>query len=153
MPWGYNGTVKTITPSLTIDNWTLDAVLNGIGRLKEVSWGGEAVTSTAMQTRVARSNGEVGAQNLGDVAKLEGENVPANKLDFNDNVGYATTHPTLEAADLISESWNAHGGLLRWLADPEEEIWLFTGMALDLISCRNSVGVAASSYSVKWLEI
>lgn len=151
MPWGYSGGVLSITPSTTDDNWTLDAVSAGIGKLKEVHWGGQATTSTAMATRVARSNGEVGAQTAGNVAKLEGQGVPTNDIDF--VTTYATTQPTLEAGDLFAESWNAHGGVIRWNADFEEEIWLITGQTLDLISCRNSVGTGTSSYSGKWTEI
>ena len=151
MPWGYSGSVRSITPSTTDDNYTLDAVSAGIGRLKEIHFGGEATTSTAMHTRVARANAEAGGQNLGNVAKMEGQGVPSNDIDF--NLTYDTTQPTLNAADIYTESWNCHGGVFRWLADPEEEIWLITGQTLDLISCRNSVGVGTSSYSGKWLEI
>lgn len=151
MPWGYGAKVRSITPSLTDDNFTLDVVSAGLAKLKEISWGGEATTSTAMATRVARSNGEAGAQTNGNVANLEGQGVPANDADL--VTTYATTQPTLNAADLYSESWNGHGGVVRWLADPEEEIWLITGQTLDLISCRNSVGVAVSSYGCMWLEV
>ena len=149
--WNYSGSVRSITPSLSDDNWTLDAVSAGIAKLKEVHWGGQATTSTAMHTRVARGNGEAGSGTGGNVAKLEGEGVPANDVDF--NTTYATTQPTLDAADIYTESWNAHGGVIRWIADPDEEIWLITGQTFDLISCRNSVGTATSSYSVKWGEI
>lgn len=151
MPWDYSGVVRSLTPSTTDDNWALDAVSAGIGKLKEVSWGGQSTTSTAMETRVARSNGEAGAQTLGNVANLGGQGNPANDLDF--VLTYATTQPALEAADLYAESWNSHGGVVRWLADPDEEIWVITGQTLDEISCRNSVGVGVSSYGCKWSEI
>lgn len=151
MPWGYSGSVISITPSTTDDNWTLDAVSAGIGKLKEVTAGGQATTSTAMQTRVARANGEAGGQTAGNVANLEGQGVPSNDIDL--VTTYATTQPTLAAGDLVSEGWNAHGGIFRWLADPEEEIWLITGQTLDLISCRNSAGVGTSTYTCKWTEI
>ena len=151
MPWAFSGSVLSITPSTTDDNWTLDAVSAGIGKLKEVHWGGQATTSTAMATRVARANGEAGAQTAGNVANLEGEGNPANVLDF--VTTYATTQPSLNAADIYGESWNDHGGVVRWLADPEEEVWVISGQTLDLISCRNSVGTGVSSYSGKWTEI
>lgn len=151
MPWGFSGSVIGITPSTTDDNWALDAVSAGIGKLKEVHFGGEATTSTAMRTRVSRANGEAGGQTGGNVANLEGEGNPANVLDF--VTTYATTQPTLNAADLYAESWNDHGGVIRWLADPEEEIWLISGQTLDLISCRNAAGTGTSSYSAKWTEI
>lgn len=151
MPWGYSGGVTSITPSTSDDNWTLDAVSAGLGKVKEVNFGGEATSSTAMATRVARANGEAGGQTTGNVQNLEGQGVPSNDVDF--VTTYATTQPTLASGNLFSLSWNCHGGAVRWLADPEEEIWVITGQTLDLISCRNSTGTGTSSYDTKWLEI
>jgi hypothetical protein len=151
MPWSYSGGVRSITPSTSDDNWTLDAVSAGIGKVKEFSWGGQATSSTAMQTRVSRANSEAGSLTTGNVANLEGQGVPTNDVDF--VTTYGTTQPTLNAADIFSLSWNDHGGVVRWVADPEEEVWLITGQTLDLISCRNAVGTASSSYGVVWSEI
>ena len=151
MPWMYSTGVRSITASNTDDNIALDAVSAGIGKVKEIHWGGEATTSTAMHTRLSRANGEAGAQTNGNVAKIEGEGVPTNDIDS--VTTYATTQPALNAADIYTESWNAHGGVIRWLADPEEEVWLITGQVLDILSCRNSVGTATSSYEIKWAEI
>lgn len=151
MPREYSGYVESITPSTIDDNWTLDAVDAGVGKLLEASWGGEAVSSTAMRTRIARSNGESGAQTTGNVMELSGENTPANNINFVET--YATTQPTLNNASLFALSWNAHGGVVRWVADPREEIWLITGQTLDLISCRNAVGTGVSTYGTIWSEI
>lgn len=148
--WTYSGNTGAITPSTSDDNWTLDAVSAGIGKIKEFYWGGGATTSTAMHTRVARANGEAGSQTTGNVSEYGGADQPANKVDF--VTTYGTTQPSLNAADIFSMSWNAHGGVVRWLADPDEEIWVQTGQTLDLISCRNSAGTATSSYGVIWSE-
>ena len=153
MGWKYTGTVESITPDLGDDNWTLDAVSAGIAKLKEVFWGGESVASTAMRTRVARSNGEVGVLTAGNVAEHQGEQEGSNRVDFVTQNGYATTQPALNAASLFALSWNSHGGLVRWVIDPEDDIWLITGQTFDLISCRNAVGVGTSSYGVIWEEI
>ena len=150
MAWSYSGNTGSITPSTSDDNWTLDAVDAGIGKVKEVYWGGEATTSTAMRTRISRANAEAGSQTNGNVSEFGGADQPANKVDF--VTTYGTTQPTLASADLFAISWNAHGGVVRWLADPDEEIWLITGQTLDLISCRNSTGTATSSYGVIWQE-
>ena len=150
MSWGYSGSVKSITPSLTEDNWTLDASVSGIGRLKEVSWSGESISSVAMQTRVARGNAEVTEVTAVTAFKHSGADTPANKILL---ISEYTTEPTLDAGDIVAESWNSHGGLFRWTSDPEDEVWLITGMTLDLISCRNTVGVGVSTYSVSWNEI
>tara|TARA_R110000824_G_scaffold11293_6_gene49358 strand:- start:5155 stop:5610 length:456 start_codon:yes stop_codon:yes gene_type:complete len=149
--WTYSGNTGSITPATDADNWTLDAVSAGIGKVKEFYWGGEATTSTAMHTKVARSSG--GSTLSVEVAGTEfgGQDQPANKLDFITDYG---TEPTLNASGTIfAISWNAHGGVVRWLADPDEEIWLVTGQTLNQMSCRNSVGTATSSYGVIWQEV
>ena len=151
MGWTFSGSVRSITPSTSDDNWTLDAVSHGIGKLLEFWWGGETTTSTAMATRVARSSGEAGGQTAIDVTNDQGATEPTNLIDLVST--YATTQPTLNAADIVGISWNAHGGLVRWVAGQQDDIMLVTGQALDLISCRNSVGVGVSSYGVRWEEL
>lgn len=150
MPWGYKGHAESITPSLTVDNWALDAVDAGIGEIHEVHWGGEVVSSTAMMTRVARSDSQVGGQTNVAVAKVDGADAPANQIDF--VTAYATTQPTLETGSLLAIGWNAHGGMFRWVADHREEWFLATGETLDIISCRNAVGTGSSTYGVGWTE-
>ena len=142
----YSGAVRSITPSTSDDNWTLDAASGESGKVQEVSFGGEATTSTAMHTRTARSGSESGAGTAGNVAKLH-PNAATNLIAF--NTTYATTQPTLDAGDLFTMSWNAHGGVIRWLAAPGEE---FVLIGAALISNRNSVGTATSSYGVIWEE-
>ena len=143
----YSGTVLGLTPSLTDDNWALDAAAAEMGSILEVHWGGEVTTSTLMRTRVARSSGQAGAATLGNVAKINSRSA-ANLLDF--ALTYATTQPALDAGDLFAESWNAHGGVVRWLAAPGEE-FIIIGAAV--VSCRNAVGTALSSYGVIWDEV
>ena len=48
----------SVSPSITNDNWTLDAGFGKSGKVLEVTWGGELTTSTAMATRIARSSGQ-----------------------------------------------------------------------------------------------
>lgn len=145
----YNGDVLGITPSNTDDNWILSAGASEIAWCKEANWGGEAVTTTAMRTRVARASGQAGALTVGNVAKgnpFGGTNV----ISF--GTTFATTQPTLDAGDLFAQSWNAHGGVVRQLLDPEEE-WILIGAATEtLIVCRNALGTGVSSYGVAWRE-
>src|SRR5687768_2440771 len=108
----YSGVARSITPATTDDNWFITAGAGEVGAVLEVHWGGEATTSTAMATRVARSSGQAGAATAGSVAKLAPNN-PTNLLTF--GTTFATTQPTLDAGDLFAESWNAHGGVVRWL--------------------------------------
>lgn len=142
----YAGVVRSITPSLTDDNWTLNAAANEFAKVMEVHWGGEVTTSTAMCTRVAYSSGSAGAETTGNVAELN-EYGPANLVSF--VLTFATTQPTLDAGDLFAESWNAHGGVVRWLAAPGEE---FVLIGANSISCRNSVGTGTSTYGTIWEE-
>lgn len=145
----YSGVVRSITPNLSDDNWTLSAGADEFARVMEVHWGGEATTSTAMHTRVARSSGAAGAGTAGNVAKL-GPNAPTATVDF--FTTYATTQPTLDAGDLFAESWNAHGGVVRWLAAPGEEFILIGSSTAKTISCRNAVGTGVSTYGTIWEE-
>ena len=149
----YSGAQRSITPNTGDDNWSLDAVSAGVGKLLEVSWGGEATSSTAMATRVARSNGESGAITSGNPSEHGPANQPANQIDFVAANGYAATQPTLNSADLLALSWNCHGGIVRWVFHIVYEIWLVTGESLDIISCRNTVGTGTSTYGCAWSEI
>ena len=150
MPWSYTGTVEGITPATNDDNWTLDFVSAGVGMVKEIYWGGETTSSTAMRTRVARSNGEAGAQTGGNTAKPDGANTPSAQIDF--VTTYASTQPTLEAGSLFAMGWNAHGGMIRWQKNMRDGFFMITGETLDLISCRNGTGTGQSTYGVEWEE-
>ncbi|MBW3538760.1 MAG: hypothetical protein KY476_00670 [Planctomycetes bacterium] len=143
---GFPATRASITPVLTDDNFTLVAGSSESAQVKEVHFGGEATTSTAMHTRVARSTGGNTAT-TGTPGKLHPHS-GANAIDF--ATGW-TTQPTIDAAPttLFGESWNAHGGVVRWLADIGEE---FVLIGAGNISCRNSVGTGTSSYGVVWEE-
>lgn len=145
----YSGVVRSMTPALNDDNWTLTAGAGKSGKIIEVHWGGEVETTTKMHTRVARSSGQAGAATNGNVAKIH-PNSPNNGLNF--VLTFATTQPTLDAGDLFAESWNAHGGVVRWLASPGEEFVLIGAASELCISCRNSVGTAISSYGTIWSE-
>lgn len=145
----YSGVVRSITPSTSDDNWFLTAGANESGKVLEVHWGGEATTSTAMHTRVARASGQAGSATTGNVAKLH-PNSPTNLLTF--GTTFATTQPTLDAGDLFAESWNAHGGVVRWLAAPGEEFVIIGAATETVISCRNTVGTATSTYGTIWEE-
>lgn len=145
----YSFAVKSITPATTDDNWGLTAGTGKSGKVIEVHWGGETTTSTAMCTRVARSSGQTGATTAVTVAKTHPNSPTAG---FVVESTFATTQPTLDAGDLFAESWNAHGGVVRWLAAPGEEFVLIGAATETVISCRNSVGTATSTYGALFEE-
>lgn len=140
----YSGTVRSITPNTSNDNWTLVAGASESGKVIEVYFGGEATTTTAMCTRVARSSSGTTPSN-GNVAKIHPNHV-TNVIDY---VASWSSYPTVDAGNLFCTSWNAHGGVIRWLAAPGEE---FVIIASGQVSCRNSVGTGTSTYGVVWEE-
>ena len=151
----YAGSVLGLTPSTTDDNWTLSAdATTKSGKIIEFSWGGEVTTSTLMRTRVTRAAQQVtfGGGTAGNVTKLH-PRAATNVIDF--VTTFDTTQPVLAAGDLFATSWNAHGGIVRWLSQPGEEFVMIgtAAAAIDnTISCRNSVGTALSSYACIWEE-
>lgn len=146
----YSGVVRSITPATNDDNWTLRAGANKSLRVLAVHWGGEKTSSEGMMTRVARSSGQSGTATAGSVEKAH-PNSPANGCGFATQFG--TTQPSLEAGDLIAESWNAHGGIFYWHAGAPDEEFVLIGAATELcISCRNTAGTGVSSYGVTWRE-
>jgi hypothetical protein len=145
----HSGTRLSITPATNTDNLNLRAGASKLGRVVEVHWGGEATSSTAMCTRVARSSGQTGNATAVNVEKLNPYGAAAG---LSCSSAFATTQATLEAGNLFAESWNAHGGVVRWLAAPGEEFLLIGATTELCISCRNSVGTATSSYGIIWEE-
>lgn len=140
----YFGTILTKTPDLAKDNWALDAAANEHGSIWEVRMSGQSTVTTAMETRVSRSASGVTPVS-GDVQKRHPKSDP-NKIAF---VKDWTTHPTLTAGALFAESWNSHGGVVRWLAAPGEELII---IGAEQISCRPVVGLGVSTYTAVWDE-
>lgn len=145
----YNVHVASITPATNDDNWALTAGAGKSGKIQEVSWGGEVTSSAAMCTRNARSSGQTGATTAATQAKTH-PNSPTSGLVV--ATTFATTQPTLDAGNLFAISWNAHGGVVRWLAAPGQE-WVIIGAATEtVISNRNSVGTSTSTYGLIWAD-
>lgn len=109
-----------------------------------------------MQTRIARDSAiGVGARTAGNTQKLDSHSA-ANVTFF--STTYASTQPTVVAGAIWGTSWNAHGGVIRWLADPAYVISVYdtivsTGAANSSIECRADVGTGTSSYSLIWEEL
>jgi len=150
----YSGVVKEITPATADDNWALDAATAGdYAKILEVHWGGFVTTSTAMTTRVTRPTTGGITPTIQAAAVLSPFSV-TNKVEFVTGPAGWVTEPVLAATedDLFTESWNAHGGVVRWLAAPGEEFIVTNGLLQEGISCRNLNGVAASTYGTIWEE-
>lgn len=147
----YSGDRASITPSTGVANWVLETVADKMVDVVEVSWGGEVTTSTAMRTRIARDSAVgTGARTAGNVQKGN-QHSPTNGAFF--STTYATLQPTIVAGSLFGTSWNAHGGVVRWLAAPGEEFNIYDAAAANAsLECRADVGTATSSYHVIWAE-
>ena len=142
----YTGNVPGITPNTSNDNCSLDAAASESAQIISIGWGGEAISSTAMRTRVGRSVS--GATPVAGNVQKHHPHTPSNLVTF---VTGWTTQPTLDAGELLPGigSWNAHGGLVKWLAGPNEDIWIIGAAQF---SIRNALGVAVSSYGITWIE-
>ena len=147
----YSGFAAGITPSAGVANLVLESVSGVSGSIKEVSWGGEVTTSTAMWTRLARDSVVgTGSRTAASVQKANMHS-PANGLFL--STTYGTTQPTIVAGALFGTSWNAHGGVVRWLADPTEVFVVYDAAAANAsLEIRADVGTATSSYHVVWME-
>ena len=107
-------------------------------------------SSTAMRTRIARdSSVGTGTRTAGSVQKLDQTYIasPGNAAFF--STTYGTLQPTIVAGALVSFSWNANGGYIRWLAAPGEEFVMNTATSIE---CRADIGTGQSNYGVVWTE-
>ncbi len=151
----FSGANSGHTPSLTADNWTMDASSAGdVARIISIGWGGQLTTSTGYHTRWVRpTTGGVGAL----TAITAEDHDPAYSIPLLEfGAVFATTEPVLPAEPIAlhNQNWNAHGGL-GYVALPLAAPWLIiNGLLNDQLSCRNLAGVDAggSSYSVVWNE-
>lgn len=148
----FSGQLLGSTPSTGVANWVLETVANVEAQVLEFSWGGELTTSTAMRTRISRDSAVgTGSRTAGNTQKINNHS-PAATAFF--STTYATLQPTINNGALWGTSWNAHGGVVRWLAAPGEEMDLYDASAANAsLECRADVGTGTSSYNVIWQEI
>lgn len=147
----YAAYAPSITPLTTDDNCALDPIAGESGSLEEFSWGGEATATTAMHTVIARSTGGTTPVS-GNIAQHK-ENSRTNVINFILGPTGWAAEPTLDSGSLFEQSWNAHGGVIRWLAPPGGGFYMLgAATGTDVISCRNSVGTAVSTYGYIWEE-
>lgn len=135
------GAVSGVTSAATTDLIVIEAGSSRMLKILEVGWGGEATTTTAMRTRLALAS-TAGTSITGtvDVVKQIPATDPANAF----TTGVSSTSPTYAAGNMIPfSSWNSHGGVVRWLANPGEEFLLIQAVtAGKQVALRNEVGVA-----------
>jgi len=131
----YGGYKRSFSGSTSNDNWSLTAGTGKSGKILEFSWGGEMTSSTSVATRTARSSSQTGSTTAITNAKLH-PNSPNSGMVLGST--FATTQPTLDTGGLFELSWNAHGGTVRWLAAPGEELFIIGAATETVISNRNT---------------
>lgn len=144
---------SSFTPTVNTAVWVLETPSGVLAKISEFAFGGEASASTPMRTRIARDSAVgTGTRTAGSVQRLDYSTVtPGNAAFF--STAYASTAPTIQAGALNPvQSWNAFGGVIRWLAAPGEEFLLQYLSANQSIECRADLGAGASSYGVVWSE-
>jgi len=143
---GYSGQVIGITPATNDDNWILDAAIDEYGDLVAASAGGEVTSGAVMSSQVTKSGSGTGSLTAGDVQQHQAHSA-ANLISF--GTTYATTQPTLTAGCLIPLIFNANGGSLYIITDPNARPKM---VGSEVTVCRNIVGTSQSSYGVVWYE-
>lgn len=150
----YQGERVAITPSLTADNWVLEAAANEIGKVLAVYASGEATAGAAVnRVRWARATGHSGALTaLTTIARIDTHASVANLIAF--GTPFATTQPTLDAGSFLTEALQPYGGVIRWQALHDRRGWPLVGAAspTTLIVSRNASGTSTMNYGVTWEE-
>lgn len=132
------------TNVITDDLLALDAIAGEVGAVMEFAIGGEVVSSTAARVRLSRSSG-----GTVPVAADVQQRHPDGQTPVVQGVDSWTAQPVLDAGALFGTSWNAHGGVIRWLAAPGEEMEIVGAAQMSL---REVTAAVALSGSLIWLE-
>jgi len=144
--WIFGGDFFVATPTVGDPNISLEGAANEFAKILEWGFGGEAVATTAMRTGLHRAAEGVGART--DVVEgIFTAGAPTSTQFLTS--AYNTTQPAVEAGPLWQRSWNAHGGVIRWLAAPGEEP---SNLGVSTIVLENALGTAGSNYGFVWSE-
>lgn len=145
------GAVTVVTTASTTDLIVIEAGSSRMLKILEVGWGGEATTTTALRTRLALAS-TAGTSITGTVDVVK--QIPATDPTNAFVTGTSSTSPTYAAGNLIPfSSWNAHGGVVRWLANPGEEFVLVQAVTGGKqVALRNENGVAQISCGLVVIE-
>lgn len=115
-------------------------------RMVEVYWGGEATSTTALAMAVRRHTTIGSTPTDRTPSPLNPASVASTWKWFQT----ASTQPTVAATatieHVLSLGGNAFGGIVRWVAAPEEEIWVYSNAAnTNELSLSPVTGTAVAS--------
>ncbi len=143
--WMFGGDFS-LSPTVGDPAITFETVVSTFALVMEWGFGGEVTASTLMRTGVGRAAEGVGARtDVVDGIFNEGSAASVAFLTSS----FATTEPAITAGPLWERSWNCHGGVVRWLAAPGQEVSMLDVATLIL---ENSVGTSLSNYGFIWGE-
>ncbi len=141
-----------VGPSVPVDGddqLTIAYAAAESAKVIEVTWGGNVTTSSAQTTDVSRSTAGT-TPTAGNPVALHPNSVATVAVTNIGPTGWAT-EPTLVAGSLLSLSWNAHGGVVRWLAAPGEEFVVIGAATSNNISVRNqNASNASATFGIIW---
>lgn len=127
--------------STSDDLRTIQSVASGQGsslKVYEVFIGGEASSSTPARLVANRpSASPTGAATNVVPEKIDPSSVAAA---FTNSSTYASTQSTLSTNDILTISFNAFGGVVRWVPSPDGEIIVGTQGAIAYLSFRSRSG-------------
>lgn len=142
----YIGHVITIVPNVANDNFALEAASGESGRITELRFSSGETNIVSMATQFTRTSGNGTTPSAGNVQKRHPNSDP-NKITFVSSWG--GVQPTLDPGALLAEDWLSNGGIVRWLAGPDEELII---LGAEQLSCRNTLGTELSTYRAVWDE-
>ena len=120
-------------------------------RVNDIFIGGEATSSTVNRMAVRRlsTNGATPTNQV--PAALN----PLSAAAVSQGYAAATTGPTIASTQhLHNLPFNAFGGVIRWVAAPDEELWASAGTAPNGELCLDSIsGVGLVSTDIKFEEL
>ena len=125
----YSISTNGVTLSTATDYKTIQTTTSGAGSfcsVYEISLSGEATVSTVVRTIANRptANGITIGANTQTPEKINPGSAAAGASIAGTSIAVASwsTAPALSAGDLVSLTFNAFGGIYRWVAPPDSEL-------------------------------
>ncbi len=130
---------------------TGDAV-SEVGRINEVSVGGESGASNVNRMAVRRST----TNGVGPTTQTPAKMSPSSPAAYlSGATTFTTTQPSTAAAPAIwTYSLNTFGGVVRWVAAPGQELWVVGSAAGNSeVSLESSSGIGVISCQLVFEEL
>jgi hypothetical protein len=150
----FSNGVANFTPSLSADNFTLDASVTPLGLVGKVtafSWGGSGTTSIGYRTRWVRPT----TKGITSTAIVVGTpDLATPGMAFVSSYSTPPVLPTENVGNLHYQNWNVQGGNGYIILADDSQWTIINGILQGSVSCRNLAGVdnGLSNYFINWQE-